>query len=269
MQEAAEKSLSTNGAEVLTPDLERKLLNLINDLESFRQEKWFAQKLNIFEAAGLYRQEIRHSNFLAFLLDPQQKHGLGDVFLKRLIQRAADKLPGDPPISALKIALSDFSDALVSREWQNIDIFIESKNNELAFVVENKVDSTEGAKQLEGYETIVCSEYPSHARLFCYLTPEGDSASRNTWSSVGYSDVVEALQDARRSSNQLTTQAEMVIDHYVDLIRRNIVPDHNLIEQCRKLYARHKDVLNLIFQYGEVNSFSTAASNFFDNHAEQ
>jgi PD-(D/E)XK nuclease superfamily len=60
-----------------TPDIEQKLLNLINDLDHFRQDRWFSQELNIFKAVRLYRQEIRHSNFLAFLLSPQQNHGEG------------------------------------------------------------------------------------------------------------------------------------------------------------------------------------------------
>lgn len=34
------------------------------------------EKFNIFEAIGVVRQELRHSNFLAFLLDPKQNSGL-------------------------------------------------------------------------------------------------------------------------------------------------------------------------------------------------
>ena len=66
-------------------DLEQKLLNLVNDLDQFSRGKHFPSGLNIFEAVGLDRQEIRHSNFLAFLLRPQESHGLSDAFLKRLI----------------------------------------------------------------------------------------------------------------------------------------------------------------------------------------
>jgi LysR family transcriptional regulator, glycine cleavage system transcriptional activator len=71
-------------------DLEQKLLNLITDLDQFSQQKRFPSRLNIFEATGIHRQEIRHSNFLAFLLRPQESHGLGDAFLKRLLQKALD-----------------------------------------------------------------------------------------------------------------------------------------------------------------------------------
>ena len=93
------------------PDIERKLLNLITDLDRLSKEKYFSSGINIFEAAGLYRQEIRHSNVLAFLLRPQEKHGLGDAFLKRMIQKVLDNSSGETPISALTVALSDFSDA--------------------------------------------------------------------------------------------------------------------------------------------------------------
>jgi len=104
MQKVTEIGLPLANTEVLTPELERKLLDLINDLDAFRREKWFFQELNIFEAAGLYRQEIRHSNFLAFLLNPQQNHGLDDAFLKKLIQKIVDNLDDPPAIQHSKTA---------------------------------------------------------------------------------------------------------------------------------------------------------------------
>jgi hypothetical protein len=256
------------GNQVQTPDIEQKLLDLINDLDRFRQDKWFSQELNIFKAIGLYRQEIRHSNFLAFLLSPQQNHGLKDGFLKRLIQKALDKFTGEPLITPLKIALADFSDAIASREWRNIDVLVESETNRFIFAIENKIDSIEGQRQLETYERVVCAEYPSHVWLFSYLTPDGSPASRDTWSAISYSDVIEALTETVDRSSELTAPARMAIGHYVDLIRRNIVPDQALIDQCRRLYSLHKDALDLIIEYGQVNSFVAAANSFFDKHPE-
>jgi len=270
MQDVPTTRVLEGDPETLTAERERKLLALIADLDEFRREQWFSQQLdlNIFEAAGLYRQEIRHSKFLAFLLNPQQNHGLGDAFLKRLIQKIVDKLD-DSPIGALDLALSDFSDALVVPEWRNIDIFVESKNNNLVLAIENKIESTESENQLEIYEGVVQTEFPTLKRLFSYLTVDGEPASRSAWWSISYSEVMESLQQATEfRSKQLTPEAKMVIDHYVDLVRRKIVPDQSLVEQCRKLYARHRDVLDLIFRYGDVDSFSTAASNFFDNHPD-
>lgn len=47
---------------------------------------------NIFAAIGVVRQELRYSNFLAFLLDPSQNSGLEDAFLKRFLQKAISNL---------------------------------------------------------------------------------------------------------------------------------------------------------------------------------
>ena len=50
-----------------------------------RLETELAQ-FNLFEAIGVVRSEVRHSDFLAFLLDPSQNHGLGEFFLKPFLQ---------------------------------------------------------------------------------------------------------------------------------------------------------------------------------------
>ena len=60
------------------------------DLE--RLEALLAE-FNIFEAIGVVRQELRHSDFLAFLLDPHQSHGLGDDFLKAFSSKCCSACP--------------------------------------------------------------------------------------------------------------------------------------------------------------------------------
>jgi hypothetical protein len=159
------------------------------------------------------------------LLRPQEKHGLGDAFLKRIVQKALENSSIESPIRTLSVVLSDFSDALVHREWRNIDLVVESASNKLILVIENKIGSSEGANQLSKYESSVRSEFPSYKQLYCYLTEEGDPASKERWSPISYANVIDALQEAKdHHSSNLTTEARIVIDHYIDVIRRNIVP---------------------------------------------
>src|SRR5262245_45610416 len=42
-------------------------------------------RFNIFDALGVARVEIRHSNYLRWLLTPSESHGQGDLFLKSLL----------------------------------------------------------------------------------------------------------------------------------------------------------------------------------------
>jgi hypothetical protein len=212
---------------------EQKLLELIKDLERFSREVRFPSGLNIFEAAGMHRQEIRHSNFLAFLLRPQETHGLGAEFLRRLVMKTIDESSLDPPpVKPITAALADFSDVLVSREHRNIDLLIQSKGSNLVFVIENKIESSESDKQLSKYEEIINSEFPKYDKLFAYLTKDGDPPSNPSWSAIDYSHVIDALQEARsHPQSSVTDDAKVLVDHYIELIRRNIVPDEVLKEQ--------------------------------------
>src|SRR5262245_20103217 len=217
-----------------SPEEEQKLLELIKGLEQFSREFCFPSVLNIFEAAGMHLQEIRHSNFLAFLLRPQETHGLGAEFLRRLLLKAIEESALEPPpVKPTTVALADFSDVLVSREHRNVDLLIQSKGSNLVFVIENKIESSESENQLTKYEQIINSEFPKSDKLFAYLTKDGDPPSNPMWSAIDYSHVVDALQEARsHPQSRLTDDAKVLVDHYIELIRRNIVPDEELKEQC-------------------------------------
>ncbi|MEH1869842.1 MAG: PD-(D/E)XK nuclease family protein [Nostoc sp.] len=71
-----------------TPATERALLeSLIVENEDLEKLESKLAQFNIFEAIGVVRQELRHSNFLAFLLNPSENHRLDDIFLKRFLKR--------------------------------------------------------------------------------------------------------------------------------------------------------------------------------------
>src|SRR5215212_6607283 len=87
----ATQVLSTLQASEVSIDLEtvdRQALDAFvvenADLEAL---EGLSEQFNIFEAIGVVRQELRHSDFLAFLLDPRQNHRLGDAFVRRLLQK--------------------------------------------------------------------------------------------------------------------------------------------------------------------------------------
>ena len=67
-----------------------KLNNLYDGLlkdENFDRLDLGLQNPNIFQILRISKTEIRHSNFLAWLLDANQSHKLGDIFLKRFLRQ--------------------------------------------------------------------------------------------------------------------------------------------------------------------------------------
>ncbi len=219
--------------------------------EDLQELKAKLAEFNIFEAIGVVRQEIRHSNFLAFLLDPSQNHRLDDIFLKQFLKQVLLETdnPTDP-INHADIDITDLRDAEVSREKHYIDILIHSRQNKLVCVIENKIHSGERPNQLKKYEETINRHYKDCQAIFIYLNPEGSPPSETNWRIYDYYKVVEII-DSICINDKSTLGADIytLMTHYSTLIRRHIVSDSEIAELCRKIYFKHKQALDLIIEH--------------------
>src|ERR1700686_83756 len=123
-------------------DIKQDEDGLIKELEALITDPELAElelrmsEFNVFEALGAVRQELTHSNFLAFVLDPAQNHGLGDRFLKGVLDRAVRGGAGSKlGLSSIDVDLFDLAEAEVYREWHDIDIFIVDRQSEIALII--------------------------------------------------------------------------------------------------------------------------------------
>ena len=66
-------------------DTLQRLDNLCAELDKVKSIENI--KANIFDAVGMERQEVKHSAFIAWLLDPSKPHGLGNRFLAEFCRR--------------------------------------------------------------------------------------------------------------------------------------------------------------------------------------
>ena len=229
---------------------ESELINLCDVLEKFEREHSL-RALNIFEAISMVRQEIRHSRFLAFLLDPSKPHGLGDIFLKKFLMEALSGHPAN--ISLLTIALTDFDDCSVYCERDHFDITIEIPKLEILFVIENKIDASEGDEQLINYKIKANKKYPGYKFVGLFLTPSGYSGDDQNWGNLGYEAVVNCLNDLKDFIPE-GSEISLLIRHYIQLIERNIVDSAKLIEACKQIYQKHRVAFDLVCQYGQASA---------------
>ena len=208
------------------------------------------EKFNVFEAIGAVRQESRHSDFLAFLLHPTQNHGLGDVFLKRLLQKAiAYSENNELSITQIDLDIWDLSQAEVLREWERIDIFVLDQTNQLVTVIENKISSKESTGQLKRYREKIEHLYPNFKKIFLYLTPDGDDPSDKNYLRLDYSLICELVENLANSrASILGTDVVTVMKHYTEMLRRHIVSESEIAELCQKIYTKHQQALDLIFE---------------------
>ena len=117
----------------------KALEELVLDSEGFAPLENSLADFNVFEAIGHTHAESRHSNFLAFLLDPNASHGLGDFFLRRFVQLALSSLvEADRKINLIEFSMAELDFTTVEREYKNIDIFIKNTDKKFTIVIENK-----------------------------------------------------------------------------------------------------------------------------------
>ena len=92
--------------------------NLLKD-EDFDRLDLGLKNPNIFQILRITKNEIRHSNFLSWLLDPNESHKLGDIFLKRFLREVFSSEKFDQ-IDQIDVEGMDLSKVEIEREWKNI-----------------------------------------------------------------------------------------------------------------------------------------------------
>lgn len=223
---------------------------LLNNPE-FEKLETLLDQFNIFEAIGAVWRELRHSDFLAYLVDPKQNHGMGDAFLKRLLQGIAIKPDSKRmPVRVVDLDVWDLNQVTVLREWQNIDILVVDEEHQFAVIVENKIASVEHSGQLHRYRQSVKNQYPEYRLISLYLTPDGRSPSDDAYIPISYGLVCETVEAyANRRASLLGAEIRALMIHYAQMLRRHIMPDSELADLCRQIYWKHRKALDLIYEH--------------------
>ncbi|MGY6743371.1 MAG: PDDEXK-like family protein [Cecembia sp.] len=228
---------------------EKDFLNLLNDA-SFERIELELQSANFFDILNATKSEVRHSNFLAWILDPNANHGLNEMILLRFLRDifSSERVVGlyGPEADTL-----DFRSAEVRREWQNIDLLIVFK--EVVIVIENKWDSSEHSSQLTKYRKAVEAHFPDHKKAYVLLTKEGTEAKseedKNHYIEYNYIQIAQILERIMTVYKpQINDRTYLYLEDYLKVLKRNIMQEDHLNELAVKLYQTHRTALNFIFE---------------------
>jgi len=211
-------------------------------------------QFNIFETLKMVVSEVRHSNVLAWLLNPASNHGLGDFFLRQFLKHfvSENKSAISSEISLFVFEMLNYSNTEIRREWNNIDvlILINEENYKIVFAIENKIKSSEHSNQLQRYREIVEKEFHGYHKFFVYLTPEGSMPSDENWSCFGYATISNLIDDLLEyKKDSINDNIYEFISQYNTILRRYVVGNSEVEQICRDIYKKHSTALDLIFQY--------------------
>lgn len=235
-------------------------LLLSNDFKRLTYKK---DEANIFKITNMADKEIVHSDMLAWLFNPYENHNLNDKILKEILMQLSKK-----DAEYISLLLLDYSDLEVYREYtvdngRRIDIVMESKNNKVIFIIENKIWSGEGDNQLEDYKNYIDEKYSDYNRIFLFLTPEKERKEKyKGYIHITYSMIYSVLNCVLQE-NQIKFEISVIIRQYKEIIGRYIMGsiDKEMIDLCRKLYVEHKEALDKIMQYGNTTYYLTEVIN--------
>jgi hypothetical protein len=221
------------------------------------------QPFNIVSALGLSRQELRHSDLLAYLLDSRHPHGIGDLFVRALLRRVVPLLSENMDVGALRL-----DSVTVQREWNFIDILIESPSDRLAIIIENKVDTSEHSDQLGRYHRLVQKHRPGWQIVGIYLTLDGtlpsSAADRAHYAAVGYGDIAVMLTELAADS-RIDGDVQTLLRHYANQIRSDLVrePDSDTASLARALYMDHRQAFDTMIRARDART--DMIQRFFNN----
>lgn len=232
-------------------DVRSALENLALEHEELREMASRLGGFNVFEAMGQVRRELRHSDFLGYLLDPSASHGFGGEFL-RLLVGALIKTTAEGNLRSLllKALIGELDHVQVSRETMNVDILCVDHQNKFVIVIENKVFSGEHSDQLTRYKKVVAQRYPEFAQILIFLTPDGSNASDDQYLALSYTSITDLISRLRRSAgDQIDPHLDRTLTDYQLAVRRHItMSDPELEDLARKIYSQHKQALDFIFE---------------------
>lgn len=248
----------------------KKLFEAIAHLDHCKNFARLHQKFSQFNPLKVLRVdqfEIRHSNVLAWLLDPNENHQLGSFFIKKMITRLFVRQENEEKVAHfdfLPYLNASFSDTEVYREVKTennryIDLLIVVPSQKLVIVIENKFHAGESLGQLEDYLTFVRKKYggKGYTVVPIFLTLKSDEPSYGDYFILDYKDVLEII------STHLELNREAIVDQvydfltfYIEILKEELVQDDEAIELALAVYQAHKKAIDLLFlsQHMEYSS---------------
>lgn len=232
-----------------TLDIRKSIVKLFNSKE-YHELKLFYDVKGIFDILGIMRNENVHSNFLAWMLNPDQQHGLNDYpmrkFLEMIVMSLFDcqyakerpSLFPDYLIDYIITGNYEVVDVKLEREKvidknKRIDLFIslslqigneEAEIIDIKIILENKVYSREHSEQTVQYYEWACHNFKDHSELvFVYLSPISNGELHDLveqqcqckeYIQINYQYLVDYILEPCKMQ-QLPLEANSLIDNYL------------------------------------------------------
>lgn len=245
------------------------------------------KKSNIFCILGVQDMEIRHSNFLAWLIDNNKK--FLSLFLKtvcNLTFQESEILSNSEYDVYREYYSNDIKNLqlidnveYLSNNRHSIDLVIDFKQNKHLFVIENKIYSTEGDNQLAKYYYDIenNNQFTDYKKFYLYLTLNGEypktEEDKKHWQPLSYRTILKILQKIKPNNKNLEVE-DLMIAHYIDILKNKT---EMVMDRKKEYWKKYKDdanfrqvineIIDIVPRYDErLKKLKNACSNITKYH---
>lgn len=228
-----------------------KELEIISKLPLKQKWSW-----SFLEEIGVSHKETIIAKLLGYYFNPNNRHGLGDIFIKSLLQteRYSLELKEKSKLSKIEIQETyDWANVIIEETTNNnnrIDILIETEKQIIAieFKINHVLDNP-----LSDYEDHInkkyTDKYTDKEKVFIVLTPawkkaEGKAMVGNSFKQVILSKFIENVEKNRKSQKNKFPDKEQEV-YYQDFINtiENRKITYEMIEQYKNFAQTESDNL--------------------------
>ena len=222
-------------------------------------------ELNLFRLLHLAKTELKHSHFIAWLLDPRAEHGWGSAFadfLFKVLSAHGLKHPsGEIPCG--------WDDIVIYRERENVDVLMVSERHRVALAIENKIGAAESANQLEDYHCFLERHYKGDWLVRVFLDFKGRKATHRDYYSLSYYYLLpffsERLKQLPAPNPEPADRARLLLRHYLQLlenklwlrVKTRVELPSELQAGCKRLADRAGNAISGML--GEIRSWQKTA----------
>ena len=213
---------------------------------------------NIFSVLKIQRQELMHSNMLAFLFDPNQSDFLKN-FLRVLVETECIE-----DFDFFDILYGNIENVNIDREHYTndarpIDILLNFEiinanhdRQKVVIVIENKVDSLQHDDQLKSYKEYVKSKWKEEYRkYYIYLTPnESENIDDSKWVKINYRLIDKALETTNLYNDDESIRS--LFQDYKKTVRSEFMSEEKTKELAKKIYSDERNFKVLEYIYNHV-----------------
>ncbi|MCU5103618.1 PD-(D/E)XK nuclease family protein [Bacillus cereus] len=236
-------------------DYNFEILSLLDNSMEFEKLHSKFNRFNPFKILKVDKFEIRHSNMIAWLLDPTENHHLSSMFVNKILSKTFVKAENEELIGQynfIKLHKQSLQDLEVFREVQTknnkrIDILAISEAQKVAILIENKYKSSESDGQLQNYIDFVSEKYEGYTIIPIFLSLDGSAPSHKSYLTLDYGDILNILKVQLEIYSEYTSSTiKDFLSYYIDILEGELVRDEEDIELALTVYKSHKAAVDFL-----------------------